>query len=141
MRDHDIRELTASELERARRELAASLALARPGSPVRVPILARIGAIDTEMIARTAQAYPAPGPARRPRTGRMQPRRCRPHPEEPEVHHSTMVDSLASLGLSTVKKRPRGTSSAQPPGPHRRHGTRAVPKNVAICCPSAVRVS
>src|SRR5271154_4651157 len=88
MRGHDVRGLTASELERARRELAASLALARPDSPIRAPILAQIGAIDTEMIARTAQAYPAPGPARRPRTGRMQPRRCRPHPEEPEVHHS-----------------------------------------------------
>jgi hypothetical protein len=60
MRDHDVSQLTASELERARRELAASLALARPGSPARVPILARISAVDTEMIARTAQAYPAP---------------------------------------------------------------------------------
>jgi hypothetical protein len=60
MRDHDVSQLTASELERARRELAASLALARVGSPVRVPILARIGAIDAEMIARTARAYPGP---------------------------------------------------------------------------------
>jgi hypothetical protein len=54
MRDHDVRHLSARELERARRELAASLALARPGSPVRVPILARISAIDTELAARPA---------------------------------------------------------------------------------------
>jgi hypothetical protein len=55
MRDHDVSQLTARELERARRELAASLALARPGSPVRVPILARISAIDTEAAARAAR--------------------------------------------------------------------------------------
>ena len=48
MRDHDVTALTAGGLERARRELAASLALARPDSPVRAPILARITAIDTE---------------------------------------------------------------------------------------------
>jgi len=59
MRDHDVRQLTARELERARRELAASLALARPGSPVRVPILARISAIETELAARPAGR---PGP-------------------------------------------------------------------------------
>ena len=35
MREHDVAALTAVELEAARRELAASLALARPGSPVR----------------------------------------------------------------------------------------------------------
>ena len=34
MREHDVTALTAAELEAARRELAASLALARPGSPV-----------------------------------------------------------------------------------------------------------
>ena len=54
MRDYDVSHLTGRELERARRELAASLALARPGSPVRVPILARISAIDIELAARTA---------------------------------------------------------------------------------------
>jgi hypothetical protein len=41
-----------AELEHARRELAASLALARPDSPVRTPILARIRAIDAELVAR-----------------------------------------------------------------------------------------
>jgi hypothetical protein len=46
--------LTAGELERARRELRASLALVRPDSPARVPIMAQMSAIDTELDARTA---------------------------------------------------------------------------------------
>ncbi len=54
MRDHDVTTLTAGELDRARRELAASLALARPDSPARVPILARISAIDAELAGRSA---------------------------------------------------------------------------------------
>jgi hypothetical protein len=33
IRSHDVSQLTTAELERARRELAASLALAKPGSP------------------------------------------------------------------------------------------------------------
>jgi hypothetical protein len=52
MREHDVSALTARELERARRELAASLALTRPGSPGRVPILAAMNAIDTELAQR-----------------------------------------------------------------------------------------
>jgi hypothetical protein len=52
MRGHDVRGLTASELERARRELAASLALARPDSPIRAPILAQMDAIDTQLAER-----------------------------------------------------------------------------------------
>jgi hypothetical protein len=52
VRDHDVTSLTVAELELARRELAASLALARPGSPVRAPILARIGAVDAELAGR-----------------------------------------------------------------------------------------
>jgi hypothetical protein len=44
--------LTVGELERTRRELAASLALARPGSPARAPIQARMAAIDAELAAR-----------------------------------------------------------------------------------------
>jgi hypothetical protein len=59
VRDHDVRRLTARELEHARRELEASLALARPGSPVRVPILARLTAIDTEL--RSAREWLPPG--------------------------------------------------------------------------------
>jgi hypothetical protein len=52
MRNHDVAGLTDAELDRVRRELAASLALARPESPVRVPILAHIAAIDTELTCR-----------------------------------------------------------------------------------------
>ena len=52
MREHDVTGLTGRELELARRELAASLALARPGSAVRGPILARLSAIDTELAER-----------------------------------------------------------------------------------------
>jgi hypothetical protein len=52
MREHDVTMLTSAELDGARRELFASLALARPGSPIRVPILARISAIDAELAVR-----------------------------------------------------------------------------------------
>lgn len=53
MRDHDVTGLTAGELERARRDLAVSLALVHPDSPVRVPIEAQLTAIDTELAGRT----------------------------------------------------------------------------------------
>jgi hypothetical protein len=52
MRDHDVTTLTAAELERARRELAASLALARPGSPARMPIQGLLAAINAELAHR-----------------------------------------------------------------------------------------
>jgi len=45
-RPHDVSGLTDAELERARRDLQVSLALAFPGSPVRAPILAEMAAID-----------------------------------------------------------------------------------------------
>ncbi len=51
-RRHDVTALTPAELERARRELATSLALARPGSPVRGPIQAQMAAIDAELATR-----------------------------------------------------------------------------------------
>jgi hypothetical protein len=51
-REHDVSQMTTAELERARRELTASLALARPDSPARVPILARLSAIDTALLTR-----------------------------------------------------------------------------------------
>jgi hypothetical protein len=51
-RHYDAAGLTVGELERTRRELAASLALARPGSPVRAPIQAQMTAIDAELAAR-----------------------------------------------------------------------------------------
>ena len=59
MREHDVTMLTAAELDRARRELAASLALARPGSPIRAPILARVSAVDAELAVRGNPAAPA----------------------------------------------------------------------------------
>ena len=48
----DVTALTPAGLERARRELAASLALARPGSPVRAPIQAHLAAIGAELSGR-----------------------------------------------------------------------------------------
>jgi hypothetical protein len=48
-RPHDVTELTFAELERARRDLEVSLALAFPGSPVRVSIDAEMSAIDKEL--------------------------------------------------------------------------------------------
>ena len=55
MRAHDVTGLTARQLERARRELQANLALVRPDSPARVPILAQMSAIDTELAGRTGE--------------------------------------------------------------------------------------
>ena len=52
MRDHDVSAMTAADLDRARRDLHVSLALAWPGSPVREPILAQLSAIDAELAAR-----------------------------------------------------------------------------------------
>ena len=54
MRDHDVKALTVRELDRARRELQASLALVRPDSPARVPILAHMSVIDAELAGRAA---------------------------------------------------------------------------------------
>jgi hypothetical protein len=63
MREHDVTALTAAELEAARRELAASLALARPGSPVRAPIQARLAAIDAELAGRAGlPSFPSARP-------------------------------------------------------------------------------
>jgi len=54
-RQYDAAGLTPGQLERTRRELAASLALARPDSPARVPILAHMAAVDAELAARAAR--------------------------------------------------------------------------------------
>ena len=59
----DVSHLTPGELERARRELAASLALARPGSRVRGPILAHMTAIDAELAGRAGQSQPPVAPS------------------------------------------------------------------------------
>ena len=52
-RPHDVSSLTADQLERAKRDLEISLALAFPGSPVRVSISAEMAAIDTELSERS----------------------------------------------------------------------------------------
>jgi hypothetical protein len=54
-RPHDVSGMTAGELERAKRDLLVSLSLAFPGSPVSVPILARLSAIDAELADRTGK--------------------------------------------------------------------------------------
>jgi hypothetical protein len=52
MREHDVSIMTAVELDRARRDLEASLALARPGSPIRATIGSQLTAIDDEEAKR-----------------------------------------------------------------------------------------
>ena len=67
-RGHDVSGLTNAELERVRRELQASLALARPDSPASVPTLAHLRAIDTELAGRSASCGlngTPPGPGSR----------------------------------------------------------------------------
>ena len=59
MRDHAASHLTDRELEHARRELTASLAVSRPGSPVRAPIQAQLTAIAAELAKRTEGTPPA----------------------------------------------------------------------------------
>jgi hypothetical protein len=55
-RVHDVSRMTADELQRARRDLQVSLALASPGSPVRETILAHMSAIDAELTQRRRTA-------------------------------------------------------------------------------------
>jgi hypothetical protein len=52
-RPPEVTGLSSGELERIGRDLRASLALARPGSPVRGPILAHLNAIDAELAERS----------------------------------------------------------------------------------------
>lgn len=52
-RHDDVTGLSAAELERARRDLAATMALSHPRSPVRAMATARITAIDAELTGRT----------------------------------------------------------------------------------------
>jgi len=51
MRDYSVRGLSAGELERARRELAASLALSRSGALSAVTA-GQLGAVEAELAAR-----------------------------------------------------------------------------------------
>jgi len=61
-RPPDVTALSSGELERTRRELAASLALTRPGSPARLPIQAHLTAIDAELAWRShARPHGFPG--------------------------------------------------------------------------------
>jgi hypothetical protein len=53
---HDMTGLTSGELEQATRDLRTSLAPARPDSAVRVPILARMTAIDAELAERRTRS-------------------------------------------------------------------------------------
>lgn len=48
-RAHGVSRMTSAELQRARRDLQVSLALAFPGSSVRRPILAHLSAIGAEL--------------------------------------------------------------------------------------------
>lgn len=54
-RPHDVTGLTVSELERVRRELQASLVLARPDFPARGPILAHLNAINADLAQRAGR--------------------------------------------------------------------------------------
>jgi hypothetical protein len=51
-RPHDVSNLTAGELARARRDLMVSFTLSMPGSPVRVSIVHYLCAIDAELDRR-----------------------------------------------------------------------------------------
>jgi anti-sigma regulatory factor (Ser/Thr protein kinase) len=53
-RSHDVSELTDGELERIKRDLQASLALARPGAAACVPIRAHLSAVESELAERSA---------------------------------------------------------------------------------------
>ncbi|HEU5390560.1 MAG TPA: hypothetical protein VFV73_32130 [Streptosporangiaceae bacterium] len=50
------------QLERTRRELAAALALARPGAASQVPIRTHLAAIDSELARRASQPHPRARP-------------------------------------------------------------------------------
>jgi hypothetical protein len=54
IRPHDAGGLTAGELGRGSRDLQVNLALARPDSPARVPILAHLSAIEADLTGRDA---------------------------------------------------------------------------------------
>jgi hypothetical protein len=70
MCEYDVTALTPAELEASRRELAVSLALARPGSPVCAPIQAHLAAIDAELAERVAARPGLPGSPAHPAPGR-----------------------------------------------------------------------
>ena len=57
-RDHDVRQRTTAGLELTMRELRANLGLTSPDSPVHVPILAQMRAIDAELTGRAGNQQP-----------------------------------------------------------------------------------
>ena len=77
-RSHDVSQFTTAELELARRQLRANLALIAPGSPAHVPILAHMEAVDAELAGRNgneqadagqrrdSENLPGPPPPRHP---------------------------------------------------------------------------
>jgi len=60
-RPHEVTALTAPELDRARRDLAVSLALPRPGSSALDMIAAHIAAMDAERAQRSAAGHTGGG--------------------------------------------------------------------------------
>jgi len=60
-RDHDVGQLTTTELERTMRDLRANLGLISPDSPAHVPILAHMRAIDAELAGRAGNQQPHAG--------------------------------------------------------------------------------
>jgi hypothetical protein len=114
MREHDVTALTAAELEDSRRELAASLALARPGSPVLVPIRARMAAIDAELAGRAAARPGLPGSPACPASAGRAPG-LRKTPRLASCRGVTMPDatqfrrSRAAGGRRAIANRPRRT--------------------------------
>jgi hypothetical protein len=89
MREHDVAALAAAELEAARRELA----VVRPGSPARVPIQARLAAIDAELAGRAAARPGLPGSPSARSPGRRA-RGLRKDAPAPQV----LPDTLSRLG-------------------------------------------
>jgi hypothetical protein len=57
-RDHDVKQLTTTELELTMRQLRANLSLIRPDSPAHVPILAQMRAIDAELAGHAGNQQP-----------------------------------------------------------------------------------
>jgi hypothetical protein len=56
-RTHDVSAMSAADLEHAQRQLRASLALTRPGSPMRAPTEAQLSAIDAEVAERAEPCH------------------------------------------------------------------------------------
>ena len=108
MREHDVTALTAAELEAARRELAASLALARPGPPVCAPIQAHLAAIDAELAGRAADRPSLSGSPRAPgpRTAGTRVEEGRPGtqvPGRPHVWGSGITGMPGDLSMRRIR--------------------------------------